>query len=68
MQTLLAGLEREQLQALLLSLVEQQPDLADVIEAQVHRVHSTPRAGSRRHGLPIVLPVARRSGRPIWQS
>ena len=26
------------------------------------------RAGSRRHGQPIALPVARRSGRPIWQS
>ena len=52
-QTLLAGLEREQLQALLLHLVEQQPALADVVEAQVHRVR--------------IEPAARRSGRPIWQ-
>jgi uncharacterized Zn finger protein len=37
---LLAGLEREQLQALLLHLVEQHPALADVVEAQVHRVRS----------------------------
>jgi uncharacterized Zn finger protein len=39
MQTLLVGLERKQWQALLLYLVEQQPDWADVVEAQGHRVH-----------------------------
>ncbi len=43
-RTLLAGLEREQLQALLSHLVEQQPALADVVEAQVHRVRSQPTA------------------------
>jgi uncharacterized Zn finger protein len=37
LQTLLAGLDGEQLQALLLRLVELQPELADVIEAQVQR-------------------------------
>ena len=41
-KTLLAGLEREQLQALLLHLVEQQSALADVVEAQVYRVRSQP--------------------------
>ena len=41
-KTLLAGLEREQLQALLLHLIEQQPALADVVEAQVHRVRMQP--------------------------
>ena len=46
MQTLLAGLGREQLQALLVHLVEQQPALADVVEAQVHRAHIA--AGRRR--------------------
>lgn len=39
MNTLLAGLEREPLQALLVHLVERQPELADVIEEQVHRFH-----------------------------
>ena len=42
--TQLAGLEREQLQALLLHLVEQQPELADVVEAQVHRIRMQPAA------------------------
>jgi uncharacterized Zn finger protein len=42
MQTLLAGLDREQLQALLLRLVELQPELADVIEGQVQRLRNQP--------------------------
>jgi uncharacterized Zn finger protein len=41
-ETLLAGLDREQLQALVLHLAEQQPDLADVIESQVQSLQARP--------------------------
>jgi uncharacterized Zn finger protein len=71
MHTLLAGLEREQLQALLLHLVAQQPALADVIEAQVHRVHMQPAADAAapqpRH-TPVDPNVFRRQVRTILRS
>src|SRR5215510_14452498 len=71
MQTLLAGLEREQLQALLLHLVEQQPALADVVEAQVHRICLQPAADAAapqpRH-TPVDPNVFRRQVRTILRS
>ena len=71
MQTLLAGLGREQLQALLVHLVEQQPALADVVEAQVHRVHIQPAADAsapqQRH-TPVDPNVFRRQVRTILRS
>src|SRR5712692_4529845 len=39
LETLLSGLNREQLQALLLHLVEQNPSLADMIEGQAALLH-----------------------------
>lgn len=44
LQNLLAELDREQLQTLLVCLVEQQPYLADVVEGQVHVFHVQPTA------------------------
>lgn len=44
--TLLAGLEREQLQALLSRLIELQPELADVVEGQVQRLQLQPAGDS----------------------
>ena len=52
-QTLLAGLEREQLQPAAAPRRAAASALADVVEAQVHRVR--------------IEPAARRSGMPIWQ-
>jgi uncharacterized Zn finger protein len=71
MQTLLAGLEREQLQALLLHLVEQQPALADVVEAQVHRVGIEPAADAsapQERRTPVDPNVFRRQVRTILRS
>jgi uncharacterized Zn finger protein len=71
MQTLLAGLEREPLQALLLHLVEQQPALADVVEAQVHRVRTQPAADAaapQRRRTPVDPNVFRRQVRTILRS
>jgi uncharacterized Zn finger protein len=71
MQMLLAGLEREQLQALLLHLVEQQPVLADLVEAQVHRICLQPAADAAapqpRH-TPVDPNVFRRQVRTILRS
>ena len=70
-QTLLAGLEREQLQALLLHLVEQQPALADVVEAQVHRVRIEPAAdvsAPQERRTPVDPNVFRRQVRTILRS
>jgi uncharacterized Zn finger protein len=71
MQMLLAGLEREQLQALLLHLVEQQPALADLVEAQVHRICLQPAADAAapqpRH-TPVDPNVFRRQVRTILRS
>jgi uncharacterized Zn finger protein len=70
-QTLLTGLEREQLQALLLHLVEQQPALADLVEAQVHRICLQPAADAAapqpRH-TPVDPNVFRRQVRTILRS
>jgi hypothetical protein len=71
MNTLLAEMEREQLQALLLHLIEQQPALADVVEAQMHRVRmqsagdtSTP----QQRRTPVDPHVFRRQVRTILRS
>jgi uncharacterized Zn finger protein len=68
---LLAGLEREQLQALLLHLIEQQPELADVVEGQVHRFPIQP-AGDmpapRRRRTPVDPNVFRRQVRASLRS
>jgi uncharacterized Zn finger protein len=71
MHTLLAGLEREQLQALLLHLVERQPELADVIEGQVHWVHVQPAADAsapQQRRTPVDPNVFRRQVRTILRS
>src|SRR5262249_14697815 len=71
MHTLLAGLEREQLQALLLHLVEQQPALADVVEAQVHRVRMQPAGDAsapQQRRTPVDPNVFRRQVRTILRS
>lgn len=69
--TLLVGLEREQLQALLLHLIEQQPELADVVEAQVYRFQSQPTAATpapRQRHTPIDPNVFRRQVRASLRS
>jgi uncharacterized Zn finger protein len=51
LETLLASLDRDQLLALLAYLVEQQPELADLIRARVavlHQAPATPRANAPR--------------------
>jgi uncharacterized Zn finger protein len=71
MQTLLAGLEREQLQILLLHLVDQQPALADVVEAQVHRIGLQPAADvstPQQRRTPVDPNVFRRQVRTILRS
>lgn len=49
---LLEDLERDQLQALLLNLVERQPDLADLIEGQVMMLRNPPDAGEEAQAAP----------------
>ena len=70
-QTLLAGLEREQLQALLLHLIERQSELADVVEAQVHRVRIEPAGDAsapQERRTPVDPNVFRRQVRTILRS
>jgi uncharacterized Zn finger protein len=70
-QTLLAGLEREQLQALLLYLIERQPELADVVEAQVHRLQIQPAGDAtapRQRRTPVDPNVFRRQVRASLRS
>jgi uncharacterized Zn finger protein len=45
-QALLAELDREQLQGLLVRLLEQRPELADVIESQMYRIQTQPARGA----------------------
>jgi uncharacterized Zn finger protein len=71
MPTLLAGLNGEQLQALLLRLVEFQPELADVIEGQVQRLQIQPVGDApalRQRRTPIDPDVFRRQVRSILRS
>jgi uncharacterized Zn finger protein len=71
MHTLLAGLDREQLQALLLYLVEQQPELAEVIEARVQSKHMQPAGDAltpRRRRTPVDPNVFRRQVHAILRS
>jgi uncharacterized Zn finger protein len=70
-KTLLAGLEREQLQALLLHLIEQQPALADVVEVQVHRIRMQPvqdTSAPQQRRTPVDPNVFRRQVRTILRS
>jgi uncharacterized Zn finger protein len=70
-QALLAELDREQLQGLLVRLIEQQPKLADVIESQVQRLQTQPVEGapaSRRRRSPIDPNVFRRQVSTILRS
>jgi uncharacterized Zn finger protein len=70
-KTLLAGLEREQLQALLLHLIEQQPALADVVEVQVHRVRTQPvqdTSAPQQRRTPVDPNIFRRQVRTILRS
>lgn len=71
LQTLLAELDREQLQTLLVRLVEQQPHLADVVEGQVHVFHVQPTADAptpRQRRTPIDPTPFRRQVRGILHS
>jgi uncharacterized Zn finger protein len=71
LQTLLAELDREQLQTLLVRLVEQQPYLADVVEGQVHVFHVQPTADAltpRQRRTPIDPTPFRRQVRDILHS
>jgi uncharacterized Zn finger protein len=71
MQTLLAGLEREQLQALLLHFIERQPELADVVEAQVHMVRMQPARDAsvpQQRRTPVDPNIFRRQVRTILHS
>lgn len=71
LQTLLAGLDREQLHTLLVRLVEQRPGLADVIEGQVPALHAQPAADAsmpRPRRSPIDPTVFRRQVRNILHS
>ncbi len=71
METLLAGLDREQLQTLLLRLVEHQPELADVVEEQVQELRSLPASDApapRQRRTPIDPTVFRRQVRSILHS
>ena len=64
-------IEREQLQALLLHLIEQQPALADVVEVQVHRVRLQPAGDTsapQQRRTPVDPNVFRRQVRTILRS
>jgi len=68
---LLAGLEREQLQALLLHLVERQPGLAEMVEGQVQRLHLQPAGDApapRQRHTSVDPNVFRRQVRAILRS
>jgi uncharacterized Zn finger protein len=71
LQTLLAGLDREQLQTLLLRLVERQPHLTDVVEGQVPVFHVQPTADAptpRQRRTPIDPTPFRRQVRDLLHS